>query len=52
LEHLPGIGPVLAEKIVAYREDHGPFASPEDLMLVPGIGEAKYEALEDLIRAH
>ncbi len=52
LEQLPGIGPVLAEKIVAYRESHGPFASPEGIMLVTGIGEAKFEALKDLIRVH
>ncbi len=39
LETLDGIGPVLAERIVAYREEKGPFAAPEDLMQVKGIGE-------------
>ena len=39
LETLDGIGPVLAERIVAYREEHGPFAAVEDLMQVKGIGE-------------
>ncbi|MDP8957691.1 MAG: helix-hairpin-helix domain-containing protein, partial [Actinomycetota bacterium] len=49
LETLPGVGPVLAERIVAQREEHGPFASVEDLLDVPGIGEAKLAALRDLV---
>jgi len=36
---LPGIGPQLGERIVAYREEHGAFTSPDDLTRVPGIGE-------------
>lgn len=40
LEDLPGIGPVLAERIVAWREQHGPFATVDALADVPGIGEA------------
>ncbi len=47
LEDLPGIGPALAERIVAYREEHGPFGSVDDLTDVPGIGDAKLEALRD-----
>ncbi|WP_315501914.1 ComEA family DNA-binding protein [Actinomyces radicidentis] len=47
LEDLPGIGPALAERIVAYREEHGPFGSLDDLTDVPGIGDAKLEALRD-----
>ncbi|AMD88176.1 competence protein ComEA [Actinomyces radicidentis] len=47
LEDLPGIGPALAERIVAYREEHGPFGSVDDLTDVPGIGAAKLEALRD-----
>ena len=50
LEELPGIGPVLAEAIVAYREEHGPFASAEDLMEVYGIGEGKLEAMRPFLR--
>lgn len=50
LEALPGVGPVLAERIVAHREANGPFQTPEDLLDVPGIGEAKLEAIRDLIR--
>lgn len=49
LETLPGVGPVLASRIVAYREQNGPFSSVEDLLSVPGIGEAKLAALRDLI---
>lgn len=49
LEALPGVGPVLAERIVAYRAENGPFSAVEDLLSVPGIGEAKLAALRDLI---
>ena len=45
LAGLPGIGEVLAERIVAYRAEHGPFASVEELLNVSGIGEKKLEAL-------
>jgi competence protein ComEA len=49
LQDLPGVGPVLAERIVAYREDNGPFQTVEDLLEVPGIGEAKLAAIRDLV---
>ena len=49
LQRLPGIGPVLADAIVAWREENGPFEKPEDLMRVPGIGKAKYAAVQDMI---
>lgn len=49
LEQLPGVGPVLAERIVAHREANGPFQAVEDLLDVPGIGEAKLSAIRDLI---
>lgn len=49
LELLPGIGPALAERIVEYREAYGPFASPDQIQNVSGIGPAKYEAMKDLI---
>jgi competence protein ComEA len=45
LSDLQGIGPVLADRIVTYREEHGPFQSVEDLLDVPGIGEAKLAML-------
>lgn len=50
LESLPGVGPVLAERIVAHRESHGPFQEVEDLLQVPGIGEAKLASLRDLVQ--
>ncbi len=47
---LPGIGPVLADKIVSWRTDHGRFASIDQLREVGGIGEAKYQALKSKVR--
>ena len=49
LETLPGIGPVLAGRIVAYREENGAFLAPEELTKVKGIGTAKLEEIWDLI---
>lgn len=49
LETLPGIGEVYAERIVAYRATHGPFEAPEEIMLVQGIGPARYEQIKELI---
>jgi competence protein ComEA len=40
LMSLPGIGAAKAEAIVKYREEHGPYKQPEDLLQVRGIGEA------------
>lgn len=51
LEDLPGVGPVLAGRIVAYRDLHGPFTTVEDLLDVGGIGEAKLAAMRDAIAA-
>lgn len=50
LEGLPGVGPVLAERIVAHREEHGLFAEIEDLLDVAGIGEAKLASLREHVR--
>lgn len=44
---LPGIGPVLAERILAYRETRGPFLAPEELLAVPGIGAKVYAGLAE-----
>jgi competence protein ComEA len=49
LESLPGVGPVLAERIVSFRESNGRFEAVEDLLEVPGIGEAKLEAIRDFV---
>lgn len=46
---LPGIGPVLAQRIVDYRDQHGPFRSIQDLMKVSGIGQSKFDSLKDLV---
>ncbi len=51
LEELPGVGPVLATRIVDFREANGPFTEIEDLLDVGGIGEAKLEAMRDAIEA-
>ncbi len=48
LEALPGIGPVLAGRIIAWREAHGMFASLRELLQVRGIGEKKLAALDGL----
>lgn len=40
---LKGVGPKLAEKILAFRTQHGPFSGPQDLEKVPGIGKKKLE---------
>jgi competence protein ComEA len=50
LESLPGIGPSLAQRILDYRQAHGPFARIEDIQEVSGIGPATFDKIEDLIR--
>jgi competence protein ComEA len=47
---LPGIGPVLADRIVAWRTEHGRFASVDQLREVSGIGEAKYQSLKSKVQ--
>ncbi|MPN41813.1 hypothetical protein SDC9_189368 [bioreactor metagenome] len=51
LSTLPGIGEVLAGRIVEYREQNGPFASVDQLTDVPGIGDGKIEALRMFVDA-
>ena len=47
---LPGIGEVLADRIISYREEAGRFNSVEDLLNVPGIGDKKLEEIVYLIK--
>ena len=47
---LPGVGPQLAQRIVAYRDEHGPFADAAALDAVPGIGMRTAERLAPYVR--
>ena len=49
LDAIRGIGPMLAERIVKYREANGRFERLEDLVRVPGIGQAKFEKIKSQI---
>ena len=49
-EALDGIGPVLANRIVAYRKISGPFVAIEDLLKVPGIGQSKFAQFKEKLR--
>jgi competence protein ComEA len=51
LERLPGIGQGLAERIIEHRERFGPFRRPEHLIIVRGISDKRFRALEGMIRA-
>lgn len=46
---IPGVGESKANKIIAYREEHGKFLKPEDLMLVSGIKEGMFNKVKDYI---
>ena len=49
LQQIAGIGKSIADLIVKYREEHGPFKSAEDIKSVKGIGAKKFEAIKDRI---
>jgi competence protein ComEA len=49
LEELPGVGPVLAQRMLEYRQKKGRFSSVRQLMEVEGIGDKKYDSLKDLV---
>ena len=51
LQDLSGVGPVLAERIVAYRQENGAFTTIEQLLLVEGVGETLLENISDHITA-
>jgi len=52
LETLPGIGPALAERILAYRKNHGLFRHIEDIINVSGIGEKRFESIKEYITVY
>lgn len=49
LESLPGVGPSTAKAIIAHRQANGPFAKPEGLLEVKGIGDGKFAAMKQFI---
>lgn len=49
LDSLPGVGPVMAQKIVGYRQEHGVFHSVDELEAIPGIGPARLAQLKGLV---
>ena len=49
LERLPRIGPGLAQRIVAYRQAHGPFTEPDELLAVDGIGRQTLQAMREYV---
>lgn len=49
LELLSGIGPSIASKIISYRKENGKFKTIEDIKNIPGIGEAKFNSIQDQI---
>ncbi len=51
LSTLPGIGPKTAQAIIEFRDRHGPFRSPEDLLQVRGLGPKKLAAIRERLTA-
>ncbi len=50
LAKLPGIGPELGNRIVSFRDKHGPFRRVEDVLAVRGIGDKKWKAIRPYLR--
>ncbi len=49
LQTLPRIGPAIAQRIIDYRKEHGPFKRVEDLLKIQGIGERVFEQIKDRV---
>ena len=47
---LPGVGPKIGQRIVAFREKHGPFRRVEDLLVIRGIGRKKWKAIRPFLK--
>ena len=52
LETLPGIGPAMASRIIEFRERNGNFRSVDEIKLITGIGERRYESIKHLVTTH
>ncbi len=50
MQELRGVGPALAERIIQYREENGPFQSPDDLLNIRGIGGSTLEKMKDQVQ--
>ena len=49
LQQIKGIGPKMAERVIAYRAEHGRFQKPEELVNVRGIGPVKFERIKEQV---
>jgi competence ComEA-like helix-hairpin-helix protein len=49
LKSLPGVGEVIAKRIIDYRERNGRFRRPEEIIIIQGFSEKKYRAIADLV---
>lgn len=52
LQALPGVGPALSERIITYRQEHGPFGSVDQLTEVKGIGQAKLAKFREHLKVN
>ena len=49
LETLPGVGPVLARRIIEFREKKGGFKRVEELLAIPGVSEKKWKVIREMV---